>query len=299
MAVTAIHYSDPGCPWAYSASPAHAVLRWRYGSQLQWRLVTIGLTERAEQYVQRGYTPARSARGYLKFRRYGMPFATDPRPRVAGTGTACRAIVATRLLAPEREQAVFRALQFGWYTTPLVLDEPQGIASALERVGGLDVRAILGALHDPEVESAYKADRAEARTAEGGPTHFQGKAAQTDGPVRYTAPSVVFEAGGRRLEAGGFQPVEAYDVLIANLDPSLERTPPPEDLVDLLAAFPEGLVTQEVAAVLAAGNEPPDRRAAEEALIDLVAAGRATRVPLGDDALWLPAQVARRLARAA
>ena len=299
IAVTVSHYSDPGCPWAYSVSPAHTVLRWRYGGQLQWRLVTIGLTERAEQYVQRGYTPARSARGYLKFRRYGMPFATDPRPRVAGTGTACRAIVATRLLAPEREEAVFRALQFGWFTTPLVLDEPQGIASALERVGGLDVRAILAALHDPEVERAYEADRAEARTAEGGPTHFQGKAAQTDGPVRYTAPSLVFEAGARRLEAGGFQPVEAYDVVIANLDPTLERTPPPEDLVDLLAAFPEGLVTQEVAAVLAAGNEPPDRRAAEEALIDLVASGRAARVPLGDDALWLPAQAARRLARAA
>jgi 2-hydroxychromene-2-carboxylate isomerase len=299
MAVSVIHYSDPGCPWAYSASPAHTVLHWRYGSQLQWRLVTIGLTERAEQYVQRGYTPARSARGYLKFRRYGMPFATDPRPRVAGTGTACRAIVATRLLAPEREQAVFRALQFGWFTTPLVLDEPQAILSALERVGGLDVRAILAALHDPEVERTYEADRVEARTAESGPTHFQGKAAQTDGPVRYTAPSLVFEAGGRRLEAGGFQPVEAYDVLIANLDPTLERIAPPEDLVELLAAFPEGLVTQEVAAVLAPGNEPPDRHAAEEALIDLVASGRAARVPLGDDALWLPAQAARRLARVA
>jgi hypothetical protein len=45
--------------------------------------------------------------------------------------------------------------------------------------------------------------------------------------VRYTAPSVVFELEGRRLEGGGFQPIEAYDVLIANLDPTLERTPPP------------------------------------------------------------------------
>ena len=63
------HFSDPGCPWAYSASPAHAVLRWRYGAQLQWRLVTIGLTEEADQYVRRGHTPAGSARGYLRFRR--------------------------------------------------------------------------------------------------------------------------------------------------------------------------------------------------------------------------------------
>jgi 2-hydroxychromene-2-carboxylate isomerase len=299
MPVAVTHFSDPGCPWAYSASPAHAVLRWRYGSQLQWRLVTIGLTERADQYVKRGYTPAKSARGYLKFRRYGMPFATEPRPRVAGTGTACRAIVATRLRDPQREDAVFRALQFGWFTTPLVLDEAADLEIALRRVEGLDVRAILAALHDPEVESAYEADRAEARTAEGGPTHFQGKAASTDGPVRFTAPSIVFESNGSRLEAGGFQPVEAYDVLIANLDPTLQRAAPPEDLVELLAAFPEGLVTQEVAAILAPGNEPPDRRAAEEALIDLVASGDASRIALGDDALWLPGRAARRLVRVA
>ena len=299
MSVSVTHFSDPGCPWAYSASPAHAVLRWRYGSQLQWRLVTIGLTERADQYVKRGYTPAKSARGYLKFRRYGMPFATEPRPRVAGTGTACRAIVATRLRDPQREDSVFRALQFGWFTTPLVLDEAADLEIALRRVEGLDVRAILAALHDPEVESAYEADRAEARTAEGGPTHFQGKAASTDGPVRFTAPSIVFESNGSRLEAGGFQPVEAYDVLIANLDPTLQRAAPPEDLVELLAAFPEGLVTQEVAAILAPGNEPPDRRAAEEALIDLVASGDASRIALGDDALWMPGRAARRLVRVA
>ena len=299
MPIAVTHYSDPGCPWAYSASPAHAVLRWRYGSQLQWRFVAIGLTERAEQYVKRGYTPAKSARGYLKFRRYGMPFATEPRPRVAATGAACRAIVATRLLDPQREQAVFRALQFGWFTTPLVLDETDDLEIALRRVEGLDVRAILAALNDPAVESAYQADRAETRTAEGGPTHFQGKAASTDGPVRFTAPSVVFESNGTRLEAGGFQSVEAYDVLIANLDPTLDRADPPDDLVELLAAFPEGLVTQEVAAILAPGNEPPDRRAAEEALIDLVAAGDASRIALGDDALWLPARAARRLVRVA
>jgi 2-hydroxychromene-2-carboxylate isomerase len=297
--VAVTHYSDPGCPWAYSASPAHVVLSWRYGDQLQWRLVTIGLTERAEQYVKRGSTPAKSARGYLKYRRYGMPFATEPRPRVVGTGIACRAIVATRLLDPQREQAVFRALQFGWFTTPLVLDEPDDIATALRRVEGLDVRAIVAALHDPAVESAYEADRAEARTAEGGPTEFQGKAASTDGPVRFTAPSLVFESNGRRFEAGGFQPVEAYDVLIANLDPTLDRADPPEDLVELLTAFPEGLVTQEVAAVLAPRNEPPDRRAAEEALIDLVAAGHASRVALGDDALWRPGRPVRRLVRVA
>ena len=206
---------------------------------------------------------------------------------------------ATRLRDPEREDEAFRALQFGWMTTSLVLDEPEDIAAALARVEGLDVAAIVGALRDPDVERAYEADRAEARTAEGSPTAFQGKAAQTDGPVRFTAPSLIFEQDGRRLEAGGFQPVEAYDALIANLDPTLTRSAPPQDLRELLAAFPEGLVTQEAAAILAQGNEPPDRAAVETALIDLVADGSARRIALGDDALWTLPRAASGLRRAA
>jgi hypothetical protein len=54
----------------------------------------------------------------------------------------------------------------------------------------------------------------------------------------------------------------------------------------LLGHFGDGLTTQEVAALMTHGNDAPDRPAAEAALIELVAAGRAVRTPLGDDALW-------------
>ena len=287
IAVT--HFTDPGCPWAYSAGPALAVLRWRYGAQLDWRLVTIGLTERAEQYVARGYTPARAAVGQQRFHRFGMPFAPEVKPRVAATARMCRAIHAVRLAAPEREWATFRALQFAQFTTPLVLDDDESVRTVLAGVHGVDADAVVAALDAEAVTAAYEADRAESRTAAGGPTEFQGKAAQTDGPVRYTAPSLIFERDGRRLEAGGFQPVEAYDVLLANLAPDLERRPPPETPAPLLASEPDGLTTQEVAAVMTAGNDAPDRAAAEAALIALVAEGAARRAGLGDDALWYPA----------
>jgi protein-disulfide isomerase-like protein with CxxC motif len=284
--ISVTHFSDPGCPWAYSASPALSVLRWRYGEQLDWRLVTIGLTEDAARYVERGYTPTRMAIGHMRFRRYGMPFASEPRARVAATGRACRAIVATRLLDPQRENEVFRALQFGWFTTRLVLDQDDDITRALARVSDLDVEAVVGAIDDERTTAAYAADRAETRTAQGSPTHFQGKARQTDGPVRYSAPSLAFESGGRRLEAGGFQSIEAYDVLIANLEQTLEREAPPEEPLDVLRRFPGGLVTQEVAAVMTRNNESPDRIAAETALIELAGAGAVRRTALGDDALW-------------
>lgn len=282
-------YNDAGCPWGYSANPAFRVLEWRYGAQLEWRLVLIGLTDVAQEYVDRGYTPLRTAEGYARrFRRFGMPLAPNPRARVVGTGRSCRAIAAVRQQAPGREWAAFRALQFAFFTTTLLLDEDEGIAAALRGVEGIDVDAAIGAIEAPAVEKAYQRDRSEARRAAGSPTQLQGKHATTDGPVRYTAPSLVFEHAGRRLEAGGWQTIEAYDVLVANLISDGERRGVPDDPLELLTAFPGGLVTQEVAQLLTRGNDAPDRVDAEVTMVRLVADGAATRTPLGDDALWKP-----------
>jgi protein-disulfide isomerase-like protein with CxxC motif len=281
-----VHFSDPGCPWAWSASPHLSVLHWRYGDQLRWRLVMIGLTEHGGVYERRGYTAEGMARGYRTFRRRGMPFSTLPRQHVHGTWPMCRAVVAARLTDPEREWSVFRALQFAQFTTTLDLETEEGIRPTLERVPGVDVDALIEAAGSPEVEAAFAQDRAEARTAEGTPTEAQGKAARTDGKVRYTAPSLIFEHEGRRLEAGGFQHIEAYDVVLANLAPRLERTPPPQDPLEALEAFEYGLTTYEVAAVMNQDKNEPDPESAELALIEHVAEGRVIRESLGDGALW-------------
>jgi 2-hydroxychromene-2-carboxylate isomerase len=282
-------YNDAGCPWGYSANPALRVLEWRYGAQLEWRLVLIGLTNVAQEYVDRGYTPLRSAEGYARrFRRFGMPLAPSPRARIVGTGRSCRAIVSVRLQAPGREWAAFRALQFAFFTTTLLLDEDESIAAALRGVDGVDIDAAIAAIDTFEVEEAYQRDRAEARNAAGSPTQLQDKHATSDGPVRYTAPSLVFEHAGRRLEAGGWQTIEAYDVVVANLIPDGTRRGVPDDAFELLTAFPEGLTTQETAQLLTRGNDATNRAEAEVALLGLVASGTATRTPLGDDALWRP-----------
>jgi protein-disulfide isomerase-like protein with CxxC motif len=281
------HFTDPGCPWAYSASPALATLRWRYGDQLRWTLVTIGLAEDAELYIKRGYSPLRSAIGYTSFRRYGMPFQVTPKAQLSATSPACRAIVATRLTAPEHEYAAFRALQFAQFTTAARFQAPETLLAALSDVDGLDAGAVVSAIDDPEVRAAYEADRARARTAAGSPTEFQGRAFNSDGAVRYTAPSLIFEtADGRSLEAGGFQPIEAYDVVIANLDPTLARRPPAQDPVEVLTAFPYPLATAEVAAIMAEHLTAPDLDKTEHALIAATAEGRAAHHPIGDGALW-------------
>src|SRR5712672_1097728 len=137
--ISATLYSDPACPWAYSENPALRVIEWRYGDQLDWRLVLVGLTEDASQYEARGYTPLRGALGQARFRAwYGMPFSPAPKARLSATSRACRAVVAARLASPGSEWRVFRAIQFANFTTPLVLDDDAALADVLRDVAGID-----------------------------------------------------------------------------------------------------------------------------------------------------------------
>ena len=285
--ISAVLHTDPACPWAYSAIPALRALEWRYGDQLAWRLVVIGLTEHASQYVERGYTPLRAARSQAVFRdRFGMNFAATPKARMAGTARACRLLAAARIDAPGSEWRVLRALQLANFTTTMLLDDDRGLAAALGGVPGVDAEALVARIDDTDVVAAYRRDRDEARSAAGSAAELQGKTATTDGPVRFTAPSLVLGRNGSRLVAGGWQPLPAYDVLVANLDPALRRAPPPDGPAPLLERFPEGLTTQEVAVLLARDNDDPDRPAAERALQELLAAGGVARAPMASDALW-------------
>jgi 2-hydroxychromene-2-carboxylate isomerase len=294
--VRVTHITDPGCPWAYSIEPSITTLRWRYGDQLDWRIVLIGLTESGAEYESRGYTPERQAAMGSRFKRFGMPFQSAPRTRVPGTGRACRAVVAARMDGVEQGYIALRALRFGWFTSTLLMDEDEQIAEALTRAPELDVQAIMSRLDSTEVEDAYQRDRDEARQAAGTPASLQGKTAIRDGVERYTAPSLIFERGDQRLVAGGYQPLAVYDVCVANLDPRLDCRPGPSEVAELLRELPYGLTTREVALAMAERNDEPDDAAATEALVGLVASGAAQREQLGDDALWRPAAVAARAA---
>jgi 2-hydroxychromene-2-carboxylate isomerase len=289
--VRVTHITDPGCPWAYSTEPAVTALRWRYGDQLEWRTVMIGLRESGAEYEAIGYTPERHAGTPRRFKRFGMPFGEMRRPRMAGTGRACRAIVSARMDSEENGYLALRALRFGWMTTNLLMDEDDAIAECLSTVPELDAEAIVARIDTPEVEEAYQRDRAEARSAEGSAASLQGKTANSDGVERFTASTLIFERDGQRLVAGGWQPLAAYDVIVANLDPTLDCRPPVGDPAELLRELPYGLTTREVALAMAARNDEPDDAAAAEALSS---SGAVERQPLGDDALWRPASTSAR-----
>jgi protein-disulfide isomerase-like protein with CxxC motif len=147
--IVAWHFTDPGCPWGYSSRPAIARLRWRFGDQIDWRLVLIGLSESGRRYEESGFTPARLATSWRKFqRRFGMPFGSGVKARLAGTSRACRAIIAAREEDPQLGYAALRALQLMNFTTTGLLDRDDDLLRALADVEGLDAEAIVNRIED-------------------------------------------------------------------------------------------------------------------------------------------------------
>jgi len=252
----------------------------------------IGLSETPDRYLEMGYTAGRMAAGMRSFeQRFGMPFGAGVKPRVAASSRACRAIIAAREESMELGYAALRAIQLMQFTTSGLLDDDDDLRGALETVDGLDAAAVVARIDDPEIVAIYDEDKARTRSAEGRPTHVQNRHSESDGPVRYTAPTVIFEMpDGRWLEVGGFQPFESYDNALANLDPALDRRPAPERAADAVLAYPIGLTTAEVAAIMRGSDtSAEDIPGAERELIAAVDDGELVGIPAGTDALWRPA----------
>src|SRR5689334_12742097 len=121
-------FTDPACPFAFSAEPARIRLRWHYGAQLAWSTRMIVLT------LEPGEAE-RLAEGAPNLQRvHGMPIDPAPYERPASSEPACRAVVAARLHAPDRADALLRRLRVRVMQNGL-LDDPVLIAGAAADAG--------------------------------------------------------------------------------------------------------------------------------------------------------------------
>ena len=128
-------FTDPGCPWAFSAEPFRARLSWLYGAELEWKVRLVGLAASPQDNEAKGLTAAKQARAFAKIaREHGMPIDTSERPRTAATVPACRAVVAARIHAPDAMRALLRSLRVRTFAGEL-LDEPETIAGAARDAG--------------------------------------------------------------------------------------------------------------------------------------------------------------------
>jgi predicted DsbA family dithiol-disulfide isomerase len=273
-------FTDPACPWAWSAEPFRRRLQWLYGDALDWQRRMVVLADDEQEYLDKGLTPELLAKAYATIGRdHGMPMDTSVRRRMAATEPACRAVVAARLHAPDAEDPLLRAFRVRTFAGEL-LDEPQTLEGAAGDAG-LDAEELRTWMAGDDVERALAKDRAAAREPICAARVLDEKLANWSGGRRYTCPSleIVRRSDGVKLAVPGFQPFAAYDVVLANLVPGAARREPPSSVLEVLEWAGEPLATREVAVLCDIGHD--------EAREEL---GRvATERHLGFDGLWSPA----------
>ncbi len=280
--VSVTHFTDPNCPFAYSAEPQIWRLKWRYGAQLKWTTRMVGLASSRDEYAAKGLTPALVLAGREQLEaQVGMPFSLSEPEAVPATLPACREVVAAREHSSTAvADALLRQLRLEGLAHGHLIDELHTLRNASHAAGiassDLDAWA-----KSPETEAALADDMRAARRPAPQALHLEHKLARWDGGWRYTCPSLELDYDGTTAAVAGFVPATAYDVVFANLAPSLERAGAAEDPLAVLEWAGTPLATAEVAAVM-----ETDKAAARAAL----SAAGAIEQPLGSDALWaLPA----------
>lgn len=272
-------FTDPGCPWGFSAEPARRRLQWLYGDQIEWRLRMVGLASSGEEFLARGLTPQAQSRFLARIAdEHGMPIDDALRPRMAGTAFACRTVVAVRLHDPANARDVSRRISIRHFSGQMI-DEAGTIMGAVVDAG-LDPGDVAAWTVEDAVGEALADDMRAART----PTPAalaqpERLAPWEDGLLRYTCPSYEIErlSDGATMSVPGFQPVRSYEAAIANLAPHLTRAGDPDDAGAVLGAFPGPLATEEVASVMG--------RTRAEVRSGLERAG-ASFQPVGFDGYW-------------
>jgi predicted DsbA family dithiol-disulfide isomerase len=271
-------FTDPGCPWAYSAEPFRRRLDWLFGDAIDWTVRMVVLAETPEQYLEKGFTPEKQAAAFRKIaQEHGMPIDTAPRPRIAATLPACRAVVAARLNAPDMVRPLLRCLRVLNFAGDAQLDEPAMLERAAEGAG-IEFAELERWLSDERLEETIYRDMAAARQPSPAGRALDHKLAGWSGGRRYTCPSYEIRriSDGVTITVPGFQPFAVYDVVLANLMPGLDRRADPPDVQTVLRWAGTPLATREVAVV--AGT---DDREARERL------GRvATERHVGADGFW-------------
>jgi len=269
-------FTDPGCPWAFSAEPFRRKIEWLYGDQIAWQLMMVGLAEDPNEFAARGLTPGKLAAGTKTIAgAHGMPINSAERERLTATLPACRAVVAAGLNAPGCQQTLLRAIQVRGFGGELI-DEPATIAAAAVDAG-LDPRELRQWSADEQTAAALAAELARARQPLPAALVMDERLADWEGGRRYSCPSYELRAEGREpIAIPGFQPWPVYDVALANLAPTANRRAAPDDPRELLEWAGEPLATREVAVVMGIEHDQAATALAEVA----------QRREVGSDCYW-------------
>ena len=209
----------------------------------------VVLAETPAEQEEKGFSPEKLAETSKPIaREHRMPIDTRVRDYVAGSGAACRAVVAAREHGEAHHaRALLRELRVRHFSGEQI-DRPEVIRSAAE-VAGIDPDDLDCWAGETATEAALESDKAAARRPRPAARVLDEKLANWSGGRRYTCPSYEIT----RLEdevtisVPGFQPFAVYNTILANLVPGLDRRDLPGDVREVLEWSAIPVSTQEVA----------------------------------------------------
>jgi predicted DsbA family dithiol-disulfide isomerase len=240
-------YTDPGCPFGFNAQRQEAQLLWHYGEGLNVTRRMIVLTDKGSSFEELGLSREMVAGNAKRLRSlYGMPMLTEPPDRLAATIQACRVYVGARVHDPGRADLLLRCLRRRAFSEGQPLDDLDMIHAAGADAGVPSDR-VDAWLADEQVEAALREDMAATRSPLPEAIALAHRLSRSNGGLRYSTASAVFEYGDRRVVMPGFQPFAVYEVAVANVSPELERRPAPQTAEEALSWAPYPLATAEVA----------------------------------------------------
>lgn len=248
-------FTDPICPWAYSAEPSRRRLRWLYEGRIEWVSRMVVLADDRDAQRERGYDPSRVVGAHRRIAaKHRMPIDSRQLDAVAGSHTACKAVVAAREgTGVQSARLMLRALRVAHFSGELI-DRPEVIDAAASQAS-IDPAELSEWVSDPATEKALEIDIAEARAPSPAACVLDDKLANWSGGRRYSCPSyeITRLSDGVRIAVPGFQPFAVYDTILANLVPGLERREPAASAREVLEWSAVPLCTQEVAVMRGIG----------------------------------------------
>lgn len=250
-------FTDPTCPIALSAEPWRMRIAWLFRDQLEWAVRPIVLNEARHELPTEG-------EGFTKERFLGvleelvdehhMPIVIDAfrdRNYAPATWDTCRAIAAATVHgAPGDDWRLLQAMRESYWTDGVALNDDRFI-DIVAAASGIDADDLMHWMDDASSEASLQDAFERARTPLPAARVVDYRLADAaDGRRRYTCPTWELRATGRdALVVAGFAHIDAYENVLANMDPTLERRDDATSVVDVLAWAERPLALAELAAI--------------------------------------------------
>ncbi|MDG2112315.1 MAG: DsbA family protein [Actinomycetota bacterium] len=247
LMIEVIEYTDPCCSWAWGSEPKLRRLRWRFDSQVSWRIVLGGLVDDSTA-VYEGMTDenagARLARYWSRVTEHtDMPYPVGLRWPPLTSHRMGQAVRAAAFQGVEQGEQLLRALREAIFVLGRPADTWERILDLAMTVPSLDTVAFARDLQSPQAEADYELDWAETRKPNDHVRNLQGDwpgigTMKLDGDhERYAFPTVVVRGPAVETTLPGWVDYADYEAALVEAGADLSQARSDPDAATALATY--------------------------------------------------------------